>query len=331
MTRTRSLVAGLGLAFALLPAGAQAQTPPPVTPPPAAQPAPVSGQFTLTAERVGAAKAVLAGRRFRVRGVVQPYVAGQTATVRFYRGKSKLKVKVVQLLPSSTGKSGYFVTGFATKHPGRITVRASHLATPRLSTVVAEPVSVDVLALRAGPGSRGAVVRELQRRLSALGYVVGQRGFYDSRTARAVMAFRKMTGLARTFVASKDVFGKLARGAGAFKVRYPSHGRHIEADLSRQVLVLIGRGGKVERIYPTASGAPATPTILGSFRVYSKTPGYNAKGMYFSAYFIRGYAVHGYASVPPYPASHGCLRVPIPDAVSIYRWVGYGTPVDVYR
>lgn len=319
MTRLRLLATILGLA--LVPASAAAQDP---------APAPVQGLFTLTPERVGSGKAVLAGQRFRVRGVIQPFVAGQTATVRFYRAGKKLAAKNVQLLPSKTGKSSYFVVGFSTKVPGRITVRASHLATPQLNTAVAKPVTVDVLPLRAGPGSRGRVVRELQRRLSALGYVVGKRGVYDGRTARAVHAFRKLTGLSRTYVASTDVFEKLARGAGRFKVRYPSHGRHIEGDLTHQVLALIGKGGKVERIYPMSSGAPGTPTILGSFRVYSKTPGYNAKGMYFSAYFIRGYAVHGYASVPPYPASHGCLRVPIPDAVSIYRWIGYGTRVDTY-
>ena len=50
-----------------------------------------------------------------------------------------------------------------------------------------------------------------------------------------------------------------------------------------------------------------------------------------SNYFIRGYAIHGYAEVPTYAASHGCLRVPIPNAASIYGWVQYGTPVDVYN
>ena len=43
------------------------------------------------------------------------------------------------------------------------------------------------------------------------------------------------------------------------------------------------------------------------------------KGMVDSNYFIRGYAIHGYAEVPTYAASHGCLRVPIPDAAAIYR------------
>ena len=52
--------------------------------------------------------------------------------------------------------------------------------------------------------------------------------------------------------------------------------------------------------------------------------------MVHSAYFIRGYATHGYASVPVFPASHGCLRVPIPDALSLFNWIRIGTPVDVY-
>ena len=39
-----------------------------------------------------------------------------------------------------------------------------------------------------------------------------------------------------------------------------------------------------------------------------------------SNYFIRGYAIHGYPTVPTFTASHGCLRVPIPDAMPIYDW-----------
>lgn len=143
------------------------------------------------------------------------------------------------------------------------------------------------------------------------------------------MAFRKVAGMQRTFEAGEEVFRRLARGQGAFRVRYPRHGRHVEADLGKQVLALIEHG-RVQRIYPISSGAPVTPTILGSFRVYLKTPGTNAKGMVHSSYFIRGYAIHGFASVPPHPASHGCLRVPVPDAASIFAWVRHGTTVDTY-
>jgi len=144
-----------------------------------------------------------------------------------------------------------------------------------------------------------------------------------------VLAFRKVTGMARTTSASTAVMRRLARGGGRFRIRFPRHGRHIEADLSRQVIALI-EGGRVRRIYPVSSGAPSTPTVIGSFKVYLKTPGTNSLGMVHSAYFIRGYATHGYHSVPTYPASHGCLRVPIPDAKSLFNWIRIGTPVDVY-
>jgi lipoprotein-anchoring transpeptidase ErfK/SrfK len=52
--------------------------------------------------------------------------------------------------------------------------------------------------------------------------------------------------------------------------------------------------------------------------------------MYYSVYFHGGYATHGYASVPTYPASHGCLRNPIPNAVFIYNWLDYGDVFYVY-
>ena len=50
-----------------------------------------------------------------------------------------------------------------------------------------------------------------------------------------------------------------------------------------------------------------------------------------SNYFIRGYAIHGYASVPNYPASHGCIRVPIPNALQIFNAVSHGEQIFVYR
>jgi lipoprotein-anchoring transpeptidase ErfK/SrfK len=135
--------------------------------------------------------------------------------------------------------------------------------------------------------------------------------------------------MSRTFSANRNVMRALFARRGGYKLRFPKAGRHVEADLSRGVLVLADKGRPV-RIYHTSSGAPSTPTVRGSFRVYRKQPGTNAKGMVHSVYFIRGYAVHGYASVPAYPASHGCLRVPIPNARSIFNWMTMGTRVDVY-
>jgi peptidoglycan hydrolase-like protein with peptidoglycan-binding domain len=285
--------------------------------------------LSLTPERVGGDRVTLAGQPWRVRVVLQPWVEGQTATVRFYRHGHRIAAVPVTFQRSATGKSGIAVVPFASKLPARVEVRASHLATPVMGTLVAKPVRVAVVALHARPGARGPAVRLLQSQLASLGYVVGRRGLFDDRTARAVLAFRKVTGMARTTNASSEVFKALGRGKGRFKLRHPEHGKHVEADLSRQVIAL-ARGGKVERIYPISSGKPSTPTVIGSFRVYTKSPGYNAKGMYFSNYFIRGYAIHGYATVPVFAASHGCLRAPIPDAISIYNWIRVGNIVDVY-
>ncbi|HEX7298349.1 MAG TPA: L,D-transpeptidase family protein [Solirubrobacteraceae bacterium] len=286
--------------------------------------------LSLTPEQVGGDRSTLVGQPWRVRVVMQPWVEGQTVSVRFFRHGRRLSEVQVPLQPSPTGKSGMALVPFTSNLPATIEVRATHYATPTAGALVAKPVRVDVAALHAEPGARGPAVRLLQARLAALGYVVGRRGLFDQRTARAVLAFRKVTGMARTTNASAEVFRALAHGKGAFHVRHPEHGKHVEANLTRQVIALI-RGGKVERIYPVSSGKPSTPTVIGSFRVYSKSPGYNAKGMYFSSYFIRGFAVHGYAQVPIFAASHGCLRVPIPDAVPIYDWLKIGDIVDVYR
>jgi lipoprotein-anchoring transpeptidase ErfK/SrfK len=126
------------------------------------------------------------------------------------------------------------------------------------------------------------------------------------------------------------VYAKLMRHQGAFKLRYPKAGKHVEFDWSRQVLTL-AQNGKPYRTYHTSSGKPSTPTVFGQYRFYLKTPGTNSHGMVDSNYFIGGYAIHGYADVPAYAASHGCLRVPIPNAAQIYNWVDIGDQIFLYE
>jgi lipoprotein-anchoring transpeptidase ErfK/SrfK len=187
-----------------------------------------------------------------------------------------------------------------------------------------------VNVMRPELGSRGVLVRLFQRGLAKMRYAVSRSGVFDSATARAVMAWRKVNRQPRNFVASPSVVRAVLDRRGAFRVRHPNDGRHVEADISRQVMALVNPNGKLHRVYHISSGAPATPTVLGRFRVYRKSPGTNALGMVHSTYFIGGYAIHGYASVPPFNASHGCLRVPIPNAWSIYQWVRMDDVVRVY-
>lgn len=287
------------------------------------------GTLRITPQQVnGREKAVLAGSTWKVHGVLSVYVPGQKVVIRMYHGGRKFLAREVAV--RKAGSQGTFTATFRARRSGRIGVQAFHQATAEQGRIRSRPFHVQYVPLSVRAGQRGLAVRLLQRQLRAKHYVIGAYGVYDARTQRAVMAFRKMAGMARNFSASPDVFRALARGRGTFPVRYPGHGRHVEGDLTHQVLALIGTGGQVERLYMMSSGKPSTPTVLGNFRVYSKTPGTNDHGMVYSNYFIRGYAIHGYFDVPTYAASHGCLRVPIPDAISIYNWVRIGTPVDVY-
>lgn len=47
-------------------------------------------------------------------------------------------------------------------------------------------------------------------------------------------------------------------------------------------------------------------------------------------YFTGGHAIHGNPSVPPYPARHGCVRVPMWAEPLLHAWNPYGETVYVY-
>jgi L,D-transpeptidase catalytic domain len=269
------------------------------------------------------------GTRLAVAGTVRPYVPGQSVIVRFLRGRREVKIATVRIAPGPGG-SGRFLLGYTPPRAGTVTVTAEHRATTAMPELTSKAARVVAFRAVTGFGDRGLAVQVLQHALGRLHYAVPGNGVYDDSTGLAVLALRKVLGLDRTEDADGQVFHLLAEGAGAFHVRYRGDGKHVEADLTRQVLVLIEPHGVVHDIYPLSSGKPSTPTVIGRFRVYLKTPGYNSEGMYYSNYFIGGYAIHGYDPVPTYPASHGCLRVPISDALSIYGWVKAGDRVDVY-
>jgi hypothetical protein len=287
-----------------------------------ALPLDAAAQAPAPAVRLTVDARALAGESWRASGSVLPAEAVQ---IRVSRDGRLLQTRTV--VPDASGR---FTLRLRGRSPGSYRVVAMHGATAALPYARSPRQRVIVHAPRAGAGSSGFVVRKLQARLRAAGYVVGRRGAFDARTARAVLAFRKLSGMPRTTFASAAVFRRLKAGGGRFRVRHPGHGRHVEASLSRQVLALIGAGGRVERIYPISSGSPFTPTITGRFAVYRKDFGTNILGMIHASYFRGGYAIHGYKSVPIYPASHGCLRVPPDDALSVFNWIRYGTRVDVY-
>jgi lipoprotein-anchoring transpeptidase ErfK/SrfK len=325
----RPLLVALVLGLALPAAPALAETPATTAPPPAAKLAKARiGLAFAGTYRVGSRQVTVLGRRFRVDGRIVPYVAGERVTVRVWRGHTLLRSVVVRPTPSRTRHYGTFQMHVTSPHSGRVAIFAIHPASVAQAAATKEAL-LSVVAPRAGPGTRSLFVSLLQERLAAVGYAVPHSGVYDGGTERAVLAFRKVNGMPRITSTNGTIVDRLLRGVGGFRIRYPKHGRHVEANLGWQVLALIDNG-KVVRAYVTSSGKPSTPTVLGSFRFYEKTPGTNAEGMVDSNYFIRGYAIHGYYDVPPYNASHGCLRVPIPDARAIYDWVRIGDRIDVY-
>jgi L,D-transpeptidase catalytic domain len=271
----------------------------------------------------------LTGESIVVRGVVEPYVPHQKVTVSFYFDGRAVQTRKVGVQSLDNG-AGQFHVAYAATRGGVANARATHTATAQESAFGASSVNVRFVDATMGEGAHGPGVGVLQSELNALHYAVPLNGDFEEATGRAVVALRKVAGLARVPSTNASVFHLLEHGGGEFHVRYPRDGRHVEADLSKQVLAEIEPGGRVRRIYTMSSGKPSTPTVIGHFQVYSKTPGTNAKGMVDANYFIRGYAIHGYAEVPAYAASHGCLRVPIPDAPAIFGWVQLGTPVDVY-
>jgi peptidoglycan hydrolase-like protein with peptidoglycan-binding domain len=283
----------------------------------------VAGAFSVDGRQLA-----VAGRALRIQGRIAPYVPGQAVSVRIWRGHKLLKQVSVMPKPTKTGKTAIFSARFAPARSGDVQIFALHDRTAEQRRLLAR-TPLSVVTPNAAPGTRSPFVALLQQRLAALGYATPRTGVYDSLTGLAVLAFRKVNGMPRITTLTPFVVDRVLRGVGGFKVRFPQHGRHVEANLNWQVLALI-EGGRVVRAYVTSSGKPSTPTVLGNFRFYMREAGTNGHGMVDSSYFIRGYAIHGYFDVPPYAASHGCLRVPIPDAYAIYSWVHLGDQIDVY-
>jgi hypothetical protein len=324
-----ALAAPLALALAVaaalsLPSAGWAQSPP--APVPAPPPLPGKASFELLGGLPTAKLRYYApGQNVVVRGRVTPYAEGQALRLTVIRrGKPSKRIR------RAVRADGRFRFRFKVGSPGLLRLVVKHAATDQQAVFRARPRRIRVVRWSAGAGSRGVHVLLLQRGLERLGFATPVTGYFDGLTANAVNAFRKTNNMGRTGYASSSVYGMVLSGHGAFRLRYPGAGKHVEFDWSRQVLVLADKR-RPYRVYHVSSGAPATPTVFGSYRFYRQHYGTNASGMVHSSYFIGGYAIHGYPSVPNYPASHGCLRVPIPNAFAIYSWIKLGDPIYTYE
>jgi len=329
----RSPIVSISLvALAAVPSQGLAQVPPapaPVEPAPTSEPK--AGEASLKVRGGMPTKRmrfIFRGQQLVAVTKVRPFVAGQTAVLEVIRS-GKVVSRHKARIRRSKGK-GRATFRLEARRSGKFALRVAHRPTAQQKAFRTQKVRLFAGKFRAGSGERGAKVILLQRGLKRLGFAVPVTGYFDAGTARAVTAFRKTNRMGADGYAISDVYSRVFRREGAFKPRYPKAGRHVEFDWSRQVLALIDKG-RARRVYHASSGKASTPTVFGAFEFYRKQPGTNSLGMVQSNYFIGGYAIHGYKSVPTYPASHGCIRVPIPNAYQIDSQIDIGQKIFVYR
>jgi Putative peptidoglycan binding domain/L,D-transpeptidase catalytic domain len=203
--------------------------------------------------------------------------------------------------------------------PGIRTMRAPVRPTsqPFGPTAIApvKPV-VPVLQL----GSRGAPVVQLQRRLLSLGFwLVAPNGIFDDSTEQAVYALQKAAGIQRDGVVGPKTEAALSRGV-VLRPR-PAPGYVIEVDLEHD-LVMFVKDSKLEWALNTSTGGGYTycvggscavaVTPVGQFNIYAEVDGTVVDSLgelWRPKYFDGGFALHGDSYVPPFPVSHGCVRV----------------------
>ncbi len=184
-------------------------------------------------------------------------------------------------------------------------------------------------------------VRRVEQRLRDLGYNPGEvDGKIDSHFECAVMAFQKMNGLERNGRIDIQVLEALKDPLQP-RASQKHEGIHAEADLQRQIMTVYS-GGNILRILPISSGSDQTfkeageglqiaVTPTGNFTFFAHIWGLHKShlGELFNpVYFDKGgYAVHGELFVPPYGASHGCLRITIEDSKWFEKTVPLGSPI----
>jgi lipoprotein-anchoring transpeptidase ErfK/SrfK len=147
-----------------------------------------------------------------------------------------------------------------------------------------------------------------------------------------VYAFQKVHWLPRTGAVDARFWQALANPRHPAP-KFAGPAAHIEVNKGLQVLYVV-RGSRIALIVPiSTAGIAGAVTPVGRFAVYRKVGGFDPSPLgtlYDPLYFTGGYAIHGNPSVPPYPASHGCVRVPMWVAPQLYNTIPYGETVYVY-
>jgi lysozyme family protein len=210
-------------------------------------------------------------------------------------------------------------------------------------------------------GDFGWDVSEIQFLLRAHGYRPGPLdGSLGARSAAAVRKFQRASGLTvdgvvgAATLASLD--GRRSAGRGGLAGRAARRAHHA----ARLVIVrrndhrlYFYRHGRPVRVFTVATGSLLSPTPHGHFRIVAKYrhpwwyppnaswarhlkpippgPG-NPLGTRWLGISVPGVGIHGTpdAASVGYSVSHGCIRMSISDAESLFRLVRAGTRVWIY-
>lgn len=182
-------------------------------------------------------------------------------------------------------------------------------------------------------GESGSSIRQLQTRLAELRYLPKRAvdGVAGYRTTQAVIAFQSWRGLERDGIVGPQTRAALAKASPPTpKGDGPS--KRIEVYREKGVALLI-KGDRVKRVIHVSTGGPGNETPAGTFTVFRKElQSWSVPfqtWLPYASYFNNGIAFHEYPDVPTYPASHGCVRVPAPEAKGVYRFAAFDTTVVV--
>ena len=185
-------------------------------------------------------------------------------------------------------------------------------------------------------------IKEARERLAELGYwLIEEIEGEDASLRHALIAFQKIEGRPHKGLLTKEELEAIraARRPEAKETGYP----HIEIDLCNQVLYAVDLGGVSLRILPVSTGSGEcfteggltrrAITPIGEYKVQRKIRGWRKSPLgllYYPVYFYDGVAIHGNPAVPPNPASHGCIRIPVFAAKDFFDLAEIGTPVKIY-
>jgi hypothetical protein len=181
-----------------------------------------------------------------------------------------------------------------------------------------------------------------EKRLSDLGYWTGAvDSTLDAGSRHALIAFQKVEGRQRTAKLTRAELQALL-SANRPLPKY-SDFAHVEIDLNRQVLFIVDTTGTITHILPVCTGNEKNymdhgeihraHTPRGRFRVLRKIAGWRLSTLgllYYPNYILNGIAIHGSPAMAVYPASHGCIRIPMFASKKLSELTPVGTEVIVY-